>query len=91
MSQAVVAQSGRPRELYEAPANLFVADFIGDANLVDAELFGGPGETARGPAGCRGWSERPPALAEERPALSWAAGSWWAVAQARPFLPVAGD
>ena len=47
MSQSVVAQSGRPRELYEEPANLFVADFIGDANLVDAEISGGPGDMAR--------------------------------------------
>ena len=47
MSQSVVAQSGRPRELYEAPANLFVADFIGDANLVDAEISDGPGDMAR--------------------------------------------
>ena len=47
MSQSVVAQSGRPRDLYEAPANLFVADFIGDANLVDAELSDGIGDIAR--------------------------------------------
>jgi len=36
MSNARIAQTGTPRELYEQPANLFVADFIGDANLVDA-------------------------------------------------------
>ncbi len=46
MSQSVIAQSGRPRELYEEPANLFVADFIGDANLVDAEISDGPGDMA---------------------------------------------
>ena len=34
MSNAAIAQSGAPRELYEAPASLFVADFIGDANIV---------------------------------------------------------
>jgi iron(III) transport system ATP-binding protein len=38
MSNAAIAQSGPPRELYEAPRNLFVADFIGDANIVNAEL-----------------------------------------------------
>jgi iron(III) transport system ATP-binding protein len=38
MANAVIAQSGPPRELYEAPASRFVADFIGDANLVAAEL-----------------------------------------------------
>jgi iron(III) transport system ATP-binding protein len=38
MSNAVIAQQGEPRQLYEEPANLFVADFIGEANLVPAEL-----------------------------------------------------
>jgi iron(III) transport system ATP-binding protein len=33
-----IAQQGTPHELYEAPANRFLADFIGDANLVDGEL-----------------------------------------------------
>jgi iron(III) transport system ATP-binding protein len=33
-----IAQQGTPRELYEAPASRFLADFIGDANLVDGEL-----------------------------------------------------
>jgi iron(III) transport system ATP-binding protein len=47
MSQSVIAQSGRPRELYEEPASLFVADFIGDANLVDAVLSDGAGDMAR--------------------------------------------
>jgi iron(III) transport system ATP-binding protein len=38
MDHAVVAQSGTPRELYEEPASLFVADFIGDANLIDVQV-----------------------------------------------------
>jgi iron(III) transport system ATP-binding protein len=38
MDHAAIAQSGTPRELYEAPVSLFVADFVGDSNLVDAEL-----------------------------------------------------
>ena len=38
MDHARIAQSGTPRELYEAPVSLFVADFVGDSNLVDAEL-----------------------------------------------------
>ena len=33
-----IAQQGTPHELYEAPASRFLADFIGDANLVDGEL-----------------------------------------------------
>ena len=47
MSEAKIAQEGRPRELYEEPANLFVADFIGDANIVDATLADIVGERAR--------------------------------------------
>ncbi|MBI3513489.1 MAG: ABC transporter ATP-binding protein [Proteobacteria bacterium] len=46
MSQARIAQDGAPRELYERPANRFVADFIGDANLVAATLRRGTGERA---------------------------------------------
>jgi iron(III) transport system ATP-binding protein len=47
MANAVVAQSGSPRELYEEPASLFVADFIGDANIVPATLAEPNGEMAR--------------------------------------------
>jgi iron(III) transport system ATP-binding protein len=38
MSNARIAQSGAPRDLYEAPASVFVADFIGDANLIDVQV-----------------------------------------------------
>jgi putative spermidine/putrescine transport system ATP-binding protein len=38
MHQARVAQVGTPRELYEAPADLFVADFLGDSNLLTAQV-----------------------------------------------------
>jgi iron(III) transport system ATP-binding protein len=38
MSNARIAQDGTPRDLYEAPASRFVADFIGDANLLAATL-----------------------------------------------------
>jgi iron(III) transport system ATP-binding protein len=33
-----IAQKGTPHELYEAPVSRFLADFIGDANLVEGEL-----------------------------------------------------
>ena len=46
MSNARIAQSGAPRDLYELPASLFVADFIGDANLVTAELATREGDRA---------------------------------------------
>jgi len=43
-----IAQQGTPAELYEAPASRFLADFIGDANLVPGELVrGGGGATFR--------------------------------------------
>jgi iron(III) transport system ATP-binding protein len=38
MSQARIAQVGTPRELYEAPQSHFIADFIGDANLIRGQL-----------------------------------------------------
>ncbi|WP_342362039.1 ABC transporter ATP-binding protein [Terrarubrum flagellatum] len=38
MSNARIAQSGSPRELYEEPASLFVADFIGDSNILDVDI-----------------------------------------------------
>jgi spermidine/putrescine ABC transporter ATP-binding subunit len=36
MSNGRIEQIGRPREIYERPANTFVADFIGSSNLIDA-------------------------------------------------------
>jgi iron(III) transport system ATP-binding protein len=47
MDHARIAQAGAPRELYEAPASVFVADFVGDANLVDAEMVDRDGELGR--------------------------------------------
>ena len=38
MSNARIAQDGTPRELYEQPASRFVADFIGNANLIPVTL-----------------------------------------------------
>lgn len=38
MNNAVIAQDGTPRDLYEAPANRFVADFIGEANILDCDI-----------------------------------------------------
>ena len=46
MSNARIAQRGTPRELYDEPANLFVADFIGDANIVEADLTAENGDRA---------------------------------------------
>ena len=46
MSNAKIAQIGTPKALYEEPSNLFVADFIGDANIVNAELVSREGAWA---------------------------------------------
>ncbi|MEQ9330166.1 ABC transporter ATP-binding protein [Thalassobaculum sp.] len=46
MRNAQIAQEGAPRELYEQPADRFVADFIGDANLVEATLLATDGGLA---------------------------------------------
>jgi putative spermidine/putrescine transport system ATP-binding protein len=44
MHHARVAQVGTPRVLYEAPANLFVADFLGDSNLLPAKIVSSSGD-----------------------------------------------
>ena len=46
MNMARIAQDGTPRGLYENPASHFVADFIGDANIVPCEVERIDGETA---------------------------------------------
>ena len=38
MSAGKVQQIGTPREIYEAPSNRFVADFIGETNLLQATV-----------------------------------------------------
>ncbi len=38
MNDGVVQQVGTPMELYERPANLFVANFLGTANILDGRL-----------------------------------------------------
>ncbi len=46
MNNAVIAQDGTPRELYDAPASAFVADFIGEANMFDCEVVAVDGDVA---------------------------------------------
>ena len=40
MSGGRVEQAGTPREIYEAPATVFVADFLGVSNLLGGEATG---------------------------------------------------
>ncbi|MEP7454603.1 ABC transporter ATP-binding protein [Phyllobacterium sp. SB3] len=46
MQDGVVAQQGSPRELYEAPVSSFIADFIGEANVVPCEVLRSEGGQA---------------------------------------------
>ncbi|PSJ47877.1 spermidine/putrescine ABC transporter ATP-binding protein PotA [Zobellella endophytica] len=39
MQGGKVVQNGAPKEIYESPANLFVAKFIGEINIMDGELL----------------------------------------------------
>lgn len=41
MQAGRIAQIGTPRDLYERPASPFVADFIGDANLIAGQVAAG--------------------------------------------------
>ena len=38
MNNAVIAQEGSPKDLYNNPKNKFVANFIGDANVLSSEV-----------------------------------------------------
>jgi iron(III) transport system ATP-binding protein len=40
MNDGIVQQVGTPMELYERPANLFVAGFLGTANILNGRLYG---------------------------------------------------
>jgi spermidine/putrescine transport system ATP-binding protein len=42
MSNGKVVQVGPPKEVYEAPATAYVADFLGVSNLMDARAEGSP-------------------------------------------------
>ncbi len=45
MQSGHVLQLGSPREIYDHPAERFVADFIGDTNFLDVEIVSADGNT----------------------------------------------
>ncbi|QWZ09096.1 ABC transporter ATP-binding protein [Nocardioides panacis] len=45
MNKGVIEQMGAPAELYDAPATTFVSNFLGQSNLVKAEVVGRDGDT----------------------------------------------
>ncbi len=47
MSAGTIRQIGGPRDIYDHPAERFVADFIGDTNFLPAEVVTFEGETAQ--------------------------------------------
>lgn len=46
MNGGAIRQIGSPRDIYDHPAERFVADFIGDTNFLEAELLRVAGEEA---------------------------------------------
>lgn len=46
MRNAAIAQMGTPRQLYDAPNDRFVADFIGEANLLNCQIVDIDGDAA---------------------------------------------
>jgi iron(III) transport system ATP-binding protein len=47
MKDARIVQDGTPRDLYECPANRFIADFIGNANILPVTIDREAGDMAR--------------------------------------------
>jgi putrescine transport system ATP-binding protein len=47
MDKGVIVQVGTPAEIYEAPNSRYVADFIGNINIVEGKLAGTDSTTAR--------------------------------------------
>jgi iron(III) transport system ATP-binding protein len=43
MSEGRIQQVGSPRDIYERPANAFVADFVGSTNFLDGSVLGAGG------------------------------------------------
>ena len=68
MRQGRIAQVGTPRDLYDRPASRYVADFIGDTNLLPGivtESGGGVVALRVGEAALRGMSDDAPAVGSE--------------------------
>ena len=53
-----IGQTGTPQELYEHPVDPAMAEFLGDANLINASLDGGVASTTLGPLPLRSGSYR---------------------------------
>ncbi|KZL13407.1 MULTISPECIES: ABC transporter ATP-binding protein [unclassified Pseudovibrio] len=58
MRDGLIEQDGTPYELYESPASEFIADFIGEANILDCDISGVNAETANVQIGGKGFDLR---------------------------------
>jgi putative spermidine/putrescine transport system ATP-binding protein len=67
MSKGRIAQIGAPREIYFTPANRFVAEFIGAANIVEAPIANGHLMLPGGRQPIDGAADLPAAVAMVRP------------------------
>lgn len=67
MRKGAIAQIGTPRDIYFAPANRFVAEFIGAANLVEATATNGTLILPHGPLPIADTSAAGPVVAMIRP------------------------
>lgn len=47
MNQGVIEQMGAPTELYENPRTTFVANFLGQSNLIEGEIVGREGDVVK--------------------------------------------
>lgn len=65
MKSGIIQQVGTPRDIYQRPANLFVATFIGRTNVMEAKLERGAGGSAVLRVGSS-YSLEVPGLQEER-------------------------
>ncbi len=59
MSAGEIQQVGDPSRVYEHPENRFVAEFIGDANFIEAEALGGTAYALAGGAKLEGPEQAP--------------------------------
>ena len=81
MNGGRIAQIGTPREIYEQPREIFVADFVGASNLIAAALVtdgGSQPRAPRAPATCSTSATRrfPPGMVRSRWRSGRNASSW---------------
>jgi putative spermidine/putrescine transport system ATP-binding protein len=67
MRKGAIAQIGTPREVYFAPQNRFVAEFVGAANIVEGPVSGGRMTLPGGWLALDGATDSPAAVAMIRP------------------------